>query len=124
MDLADANAYFETRLHSEAWEQASPSDKAKALATAERHIGTLQLHELTPGSVRNEAIYEQAIWLLAATDYHRKLEADLARGLVSRSVGSASEQFTPRAAGRIPLAPMALALLDGWMQQYRIGDLR
>ena len=124
MDIATADAYFETRLHSEAWEQASPSDKAKALATAERQIGTLQLHELTPGSARNEAICEQAVWLLAASDYQRKLEADLARGLVSRSVGSASEQYTPRAAGRIPLAPMALALLDGWIQQYRIGELR
>ena len=124
MDIATADAYFETRLHSEAWEQASTSDKAKALATAEREIGTLQLHELTPGAVRNEAICEQAVWLLAATDYQRKLESDLARGLVSRSVGSASEQYTPRAAGRIPLAPLALALLDGWMQQYRMGDLR
>ena len=56
MDIATADAYFETRLHSEAWEQASTSDKAKALATAEREIGTLQLHELTPGAVRNEAI--------------------------------------------------------------------
>jgi len=124
MDIATAEAYFETRLHSEAWEQASTSDKTKALATAEKQIGTLQLHELTPGAVRNEAICEQAVWLLAASDYHRKLEADLARGLVSRSVGSASEQYTPRAAGRLPLAPMALALLDGWIQQYRIGDLR
>jgi hypothetical protein len=124
MDIATADAYFETRLHSEAWEQASTSDKAKALATAEREIGTLQLHELTPGAVRNEAICEQAVWLLAATDYQRKLESDLARGLVSRSVGSASEQYTPRAAGRIPLAPLALALLDGWMQQYRMGELR
>lgn len=124
MDIATADAHFETRLHSEAWEQASPTDRVKALATAERQIGTLQLHELTPSNVRNDAICEQAIWLLAASDYHRKLESDLARGLVSRSVGSASEQYTPCAAGRIPLAPMALALLDGWRQQYRIGDLR
>jgi len=41
MDIATADAYFETRLHSEAWEQASTSDKAKALATAEREIGTM-----------------------------------------------------------------------------------
>ena len=124
MNISQAEAYFAARLYAEAWEQATPANKTKALATAERQIGTLQLHELTPSNVRNDAICEQAIWLLAASDYHRKLESDLARGLVSRSVGSASEQYTPCAAGRIPLAPMALALLDGWIQQYRIGELR
>jgi hypothetical protein len=38
----EADAYFDTRLHSQLWEGASPSDKTKALAQATRAIDRLR----------------------------------------------------------------------------------
>ena len=38
----EADAYFETRLHSQLWEGSSPADKMKALTTATRAIDRLR----------------------------------------------------------------------------------
>ncbi len=39
--IAGGDAYFATRLHSDAWDNASPSDKQKALYTATRYMDRL-----------------------------------------------------------------------------------
>jgi len=128
MDIATADAYFETRLHSEAWEQASPTDRVKALATAERQIGTLALRDDVPAGAKSDAVCEQALWLLAATDYQRKRDADMARGIIGRGVGEAHEysalDVVRRRMGGIQICPEAQSLLGEWLMQYRMGELR
>ncbi len=52
-DLADANEYFDSRLHSEPWSESAPSDRPKALTEATRIIDDLNYK-----GVKN------AVWLI------------------------------------------------------------
>ncbi len=125
MNISQAEAYFATRLYAEAWEQATPANKTKALATAERHVASLRLREDVPSGAVTAAICEQALWLLSSTPAQRSLDASLARGLTSRTVGSASESYGRHAAqGGVVIAPEALSAVNEWIQRCRIGDLR
>ncbi len=103
--IIKANAYFLTRLHSEAWENESASNQTKALYTATRIIDRL-----------NYKGYKHTVYLIleAAADYDDVEQAD-------RRVAEAAQELEfPRDADTttpddIELAcfEIALALLDG-----------
>lgn len=118
MNVQYADTYFSTRLHAEAWEQATPDNKTKALTTAARHIDALDLPDSVPGDVVYQAICEQALWLLSEDDFQRKRAMDIARGVRGRSVSEASEYYAEEAvrAARsgAMIAPMAATLLSRW----------
>lgn len=126
--VAEASCYFATRLYSDAWDQASSATRAKALATAERHISTLRLREDVDLRVKAEAIYEQALWLLSATAYQRTREVEMARGIVGGSIGDASEQSSEAIVRRlmsgVQICPEALSLLNDYILRYRTGEIR
>jgi hypothetical protein len=126
--VAEADAYFATRLHSDAWDQADHTTKAKALATAERHINALRLREDADQQARTEAICEQALWLLSATAYQRTREAEMARGIIGGGVGDANEyssdMIVRKKMAGVQICPEALSRLSEWIVRYRMGDLR
>ncbi|MGE5572940.1 MAG: hypothetical protein ACM3ZU_07990 [Bacteroidota bacterium] len=128
MDLAMANGYFLSRLHSEAWDQATLQDREKALVTAERQVKTLRLRDDAPASAVSEAICEQALFLLSATDYQRKREANVVRGVIGGSVGDANEyssvDIVRRKMAGVQICPEALSILGEYILRYRVGELR
>lgn len=115
MDLSAANAYFQTRVHSSAWTQASNADKIAALATAENQINTLPISNFADQGRVTRAIYEQALFLLRmeSTETREDLQA---RGVASVSIsGGASETFKNRYG--FPIAPMAQSYLSGCLRR-------
>lgn len=125
MNQAAADSYFATKLHSESWDQATQTDRAKALATAERQIGSIRLRQDVPGSALTAATCEQALWLLSSSAADRALEAKLARGLTGRTVGSASESYASGQGGPYSaIAPEAMASISEWVMVGRVGELR
>lgn len=128
MDLAMANSYFLTRLHTEAWDQATPADREKALATAEKQVRTLRLREDVPASAVNEAICEQALWLLGTSEYDRKRDMAMAKGIVGSSLGSAHEyselSVVKQKMAGVQICPEALSILGEYIVRYRVGELR
>ena len=94
INIWQANTYFDTRLHAEAWDSASNADKQKALTQAERDIATVQMVKTPPFAIRLAAVCEQALFLLSRTT------ADLERmrvqqtGVKFRWVGDAREDYT------------------------------
>ena len=118
IDVIEANAYFADRLHSEAWDEATETDKAKALATASKRLDLLHYRgrpvnpdqgAAFPRLVQNQfgymvdigipqavkdAVCEEALSLLAQSDFDR-VRADLrAKGVVSVRAGDASETYS------------------------------
>ncbi|MTV47757.1 hypothetical protein GJ688_02010 [Heliobacillus mobilis] len=106
MDLKPADYYFASRLHTDAWDNASYMDKEKALRMA--------YQDLEPYRPRLDnqrffcAVCEQALWYLQG-DQRAELQQ---AGVGSFNLGSLSETF--QLAGRpADIAPKAWALLRG-----------
>jgi hypothetical protein len=88
-DVVFASLYFESRLHTTAWDEASPEDRSKALSMATRHIDRLSFtgcktdedqanefprdDEVTPEDIRI-ACCEEALAILDGVDVDRELE--------------------------------------------------
>ncbi len=121
MTIAQAQAYFDNRLHTDKWDSASTDNKQKALAQAERDLGNLPLANI-PAVKRNAAICEQALYLLSLT------EADLQRykahslGVSYRQIDRERENYE----GTLQfIAPQAQAMLQGYMTRHRrMGGIR
>jgi hypothetical protein len=125
--LEQANAYFAERLHSAAWEQATDTERLRALATAGRQVGALDLAvgvDAPPIRVLREAICEQALWLLEHSGADRERARAIAGGVTSRRVGDAGESYSERKAGQHgTLAPEASAILGPYLRR-RSGGIR
>lgn len=119
IDLAGANTYFQTRVHSAAWSQATAADQLAALTTAENQIRSLPISAYADQGRITNAIYEQALFLLRMDQ--TELREDLqARGVASVGIsGGASESFRQRYG--FSLAPMAQMFLAGCLQ--RVGSV-
>lgn len=114
-DLAGANSYFQTRLNSQAWENASTTDREKALATAERQLESYK--DRVDTARFYYAVYEQALWLLQGDQRGELQQA----GVQSMSLGKLSETY--KLNGRDPaIAPQAWAYLRG--PSLKVGGLR
>lgn len=104
--VAQANTYFNQRLHTEVWDAADDSTKTKVLAQAERQLESYRAR--VDGTRFIYAVCEQALWLLQG-DKRAELQQ---AGVQGFSVGSMSEQFDMR--GRpADIAPQAWAYLRG-----------
>ena len=104
---ADADAYFETRLHASAWDAAS--DKEAALMTAFRSLTELNI-VITDSSdagtlqalARSNA--EQALWELRHDSDEMQASSVSLGGLVSvklKNDGQKPPRFSPRALGML-----------------------
>jgi len=128
VDLVEANEYFSSRLHADAWAEASDADKEKALKQATKEIDRMPLkgrkatdtQELAfprypdteiPKEVQ-EACCEEALALLErGNSQRRKLQQE---GVQSFSLGNMSETYTA-GAGRGLLSQEAKELLRLWL---------
>jgi hypothetical protein len=109
--LADANTYFGTYvLHSDAWDEATDSVKQKALNQAEKDLYEVFTdYDINDPEKQlpNEAIYEQALWLLRIDDALQKAEMgvkNLTVEGVSISMSSAPPRIGPRVRQKIAAA--------------------
>ena len=128
VSLAEANEYFSSRLHADAWAEASDADKEKALAMAAKAIDRQPLrgrktnpeqdlafprHPDTevPEAVK-EACCEEALALLErGNSQRRKLQQE---GVQSFSLGNMSETFAAGASKGL-LSQEAKELLRPWL---------
>lgn len=115
MELATAESYFQTRLHSAAWSQATEANRLAALTTAENQIRALPISAYADQGRVTKAICEQALFLLRMDQ--AEMREDLqARGVASVGIsGGASETFRDRHG--FSLAPMAQSFLTGCLQR-------
>lgn len=97
--LSQAEKYFKNRLHADVWDNASETDKTKALSWACVIIQNAFLWEDSAIDAEGEwavpvryGVCEQALWLLKLdpTDY----PAALTQGLASGSAGAVSASFS------------------------------
>lgn len=126
--LEEANTYFASRLHAEAWTNASDADKQKALEMATRAIDRTplkgvkaswdQAHQFPrypdteiPQAVKDACCEEALAILERGNSQRRKLQQE---GVQSFSLGNMSETYTP-GAGRGLLSQEAKELLRLWM---------
>jgi len=106
VNLATADKYFQTRINSQAWDNASQSDKEKALTTSARMLESYRCKVDTTRFYY--AIYEQAIWLLSGDSRAELQQA----GVQSMGFGDLSESYQLQ--GRDPsIAPQAWTFLRG-----------
>ena len=128
VSLAEANEYFSSRLHADAWAEASDADKEKALAMAAKAIDRQPLRgrksdrEQTlafprypdtevPEAVK-EACCEEALAMLErGNSQRRKLQQE---GVQSFALGNMSETYVA-GAGRGLLSQEAKELLRLWL---------
>lgn len=150
VDLAGADAYFANRLHAEAWTSAQESDREAALIMATRRIDSIpglagrKYNERQPLAfprIKNgvitgrwvdgkwvigvpqeviEATCEEALALLEMTPGDLDRQKRIHAGVVSYSVGDASESYRDRGGDRTGLAsPEARRLLAPWISRAR-----
>jgi hypothetical protein len=128
VSLAEANEYFSSRLHADAWAKVSDADKGKALAMATREIDRQPLagrkttdnqalafprypDSEVPEAVK-EACCEIALALLErGNSQRRKLQQE---GVQSFSLGNMSESYAA-GAGKGLLSQEAKELLKPWL---------
>jgi hypothetical protein len=128
VSLAEANEYFSSRLHADAWAEVSDADKGKALAMATREIDRQPLagrkttdnqalafprypDSEVPEAVK-EACCEIALALLErGNSQRRKLQQE---GVQSFSLGNMSESYAA-GAGKGLLSQEAKELLKPWL---------
>ena len=128
VSLTEANEYFSTRLHADAWAEASDADKEKALAMATKAIDRQPLKGRKTDSAQplafprypdteipevvKEACCEEALAILErGNSQRRKLQQE---GVQSFSLGNMSEAYAP-GAGRGLLSQEAKELLQPWL---------
>ena len=128
VSLAEANEYFSSRLHADAWAEASDADKDKALAMAAKAIDRQPLkgrktdlaQEMAfprypdtevPQAIK-EACCEEALEILErGNSQRRRLQKE---GVQSFSLGNMSETFAA-SAGKGLLSQEAKELLKPWL---------
>lgn len=128
INLTEANEYFSSRLHADAWAEAADADKEKALAMATKAIDRQPLkgrktdlaQEMAfprypdteiPAAVK-EACCEEALAILeSGNSQRRKLQQE---GVQSFSLGNMSEAYAA-GAGRGLLSQEAKELLRPWL---------
>lgn len=137
ISVADANKYFETRLHSDEWSNASELEQRNALVTATSKIDMQRLigkkakkdqvlafprqlyvngHWHVQDKVPKEVLYatcEEAIALLRQNTVYQDLKE---AGIQSKTTGDASVTFAARAMGKVDesMSPRAKVLLRGF----------
>ena len=128
VSLVEANEYFSSRLHADAWAEASDADKEKALAMAAKAIDRQPLigRKTETGQALafprypdtevleavKEACCEEALAILeSGNSQRRKLQQE---GVQSFTLGNMSETYAP-GAGRGLLSQEAKELLRPWM---------
>lgn len=136
----EADAYFRDRLDAEAWAEASTERQEAALVTATRRIDSLRLRgqradprqalafprrypgphgwyvEYTVPEAVRIATCEEALALLSETAGDRERRKLLELGIVSRTVGDASETYRQDARPRSDLlSPVASRLMDPYI---------
>ena len=128
IDIAEADEYFQNRLHAESWAWADDSTKEKALRQATKTIDRQRLNGRKtnpsqplafprypdaeiPQNVK-EACCEEALAILeSGNSQRRKLQQE---GVQSFSIGNLSETFAA-GAGRGMLSQEAKELLRPWL---------
>jgi len=127
--VEEANTYFSSRLHTEAWTQASTCDKGKALAMATRAIDRTPLKGVkarydqanqfprypdteVPQAVKDACCEEALAILERGNNQRRKLQQE---GVVSFSVGGLTETFVASARGGGLISQEAKELLRPWL---------
>lgn len=106
VDLATATTYMLTRLNTAAWDNASQTDREKALAMAERTLADYQYR--VEAERYNNALCEQALWLLQGDVRAELQQAGVTYAMIG---GRTTEMYSSR---RDPtIAPQAWALLRG-----------
>lgn len=128
VSLAEANEYFSSRLHADAWAEVSDADKGKALAMATREIDRQPLSGRKTVSSQplafprypdtevptpiKDACCEEALALLErGKSQRRKLQQE---GVQSFTLGNMSETYAP-GGGRGLLSQEAKELLRPWL---------
>lgn len=124
-----AEAYFENRLHADAWTSASETDKAKALTWADAIIQNGFQWEQgaytdTEWAVPVQyAVCEEALWLLKLdpSDY----PAALTQGLASGAAGAVNASFSKEMVAPL-VCPMAVSLIGvlGVLNEPESGTIR
>lgn len=105
--LTDAQQYFDTYvLHSEAWDEADDTMRIKALNQAERDLYEYFADDFDAETnpLPDEAIYEQALWLLRIDEALQKAEmgvTNLTVEGISISMYSAPPKISPKALQKI-----------------------
>jgi hypothetical protein len=102
--LAEAQAYFDSYvLHSEAWDEATTTQQTKALNQAEKDLYEVftdyDINDVTK-QLPNEAIFEQALWLLRIDDALQQAEMGVRSVSVegiSISISSPPPRIAPKA---------------------------
>lgn len=101
--VGSAEVYFATKvLHNDEWVQADPAQKLRALNAATEQLYRLyKAYNKTTKPLPDEAVYEQAIWLLRMDDSIRKAEQGVKQvsvGGVMVSVDSVDLKVAPQTA--------------------------
>lgn len=126
--LEEANTYFASRLHAEAWTSATDTDKQKALDMATRAIDRTpvkgvkatydQVNQFprypdteVPQAVKDACCEEALALLERGNSQRRKLQAE---GVTSVSIGGLSETYAV-GSGRGLLSQEAKELLRPWL---------
>lgn len=94
VNLQQATEYFAKRLNTSAWDDASRTDKQKALAQAGREIATVQMSKKPPTSILTAAVCEQALFLLSKTPDDLERIRVQQTGVKFRWVGDAREDYS------------------------------
>lgn len=121
MNIAQAQAYFNTRLHTEKWDSATNNEKERSLAQAERDLNVLPLSN-PPVELLNNAICEQALFLLSMTVADQERYRAHAMGISYRQIDREREDYK----GKLSfMAPQALMMLEGYTTRHRrMGGIR
>lgn len=126
--LEEANTYFESRLHAEAWTSATDTDKQKAIAMATRAIDRMPIRGLkttwdqpnqfprypnteVPQEVKDACCEEALAILERGNSQRRRLQQE---GVASYSIGGLTETFVAGARGRGLISQEARELLRPW----------
>ncbi|MBC9785102.1 hypothetical protein H1S01_11345 [Heliobacterium chlorum] len=106
-----ADQYFTGILHNEEWNTADPSMKKRALEQAETQLYRY-FRSFSPATrpLPDEAVFEQAIWLLRMDDSVRKTQQGV------RSVGVGGIQISSDAVK--PICPEVVILLGRRVGRY------
>lgn len=103
VSVGSAEVYFATKvLHNDEWVQADPAQKQRALnAATEQLYRVYKNYNATTKPLPDEAVYEQAIWLLRMDDSIRKAEQGVKQvsvGGIMVSVDNIDLKVAPQAA--------------------------
>ena len=113
-----ANQYFQIHLESTKWSVLTNDQKLAALTTAQGEISCLPLRSVMPVAIKNEMVYEQALFLSIITGDRQNLQA---QGVQQAAIsGGASETYRKLTFG-IALAPRAKLKATGY---WALGVVR